>query len=97
MIENKACAVAANAGRVVEAAMVAHSERNNSQTADVLLFHHLERAPIQLRNGCGRGSRLKKVGDSHRKVLQAGFVSVDADAALPVVDKAHGAVRSLSL
>ena len=63
LIENEASAVAANAGGVVQAAMVAHGKRNNGQATDGLLFHHLQSAPIQLRHRRCCGPRLKEIRD----------------------------------
>lgn len=97
MIENEAGAVAADARRVIEAAVVAHSERNNGQATHRLLFHQLKRNPIQLSDWCCGCARLKKVGHGGGEMLQTGLVGIHADAAFFIVDESCGAISSLDL
>lgn len=55
VIEHESRAIASDASGVVEAAMMAHCEWNNGQPAYFMLLHHVQRAPIELRDGswCG--------------------------------------------
>ncbi len=92
MIEDKSRAVASNARGVVEAAVVAHGERDNGEPADVMLLRHVQRAPIQLSDGGRSGAGLEQVGDGDGQLLQGGFVGVHVDAAAVVVVEAHGAI-----
>ena len=92
MIEDESRAVASNARGVVEAAVVAHGERDNREPADLMLLRHAQRAPIQLSDGRGGGAGLEKVGDGDGQLLQRGLVRIHVDAAAVVVVEAHGAV-----
>ena len=97
MIEDKTRAIAADNSGVVEAAVVAHSEGSDGQAADSLLLHRQQRPPPQLGNRCGSWALLKEVRDGGGKLLQAGLVSVNTDAALFVIDEERTAISSLLL